>query len=273
MSFQVIYPPPQLADYVRFFWFFEGRGNPYQPYVHRILAEPCPEMIFYYKGQFRNYNLTFRKENPLVSGIYGQKQIFSQVEAKEDFGIFGVYLYPYALPQLFRLPAATLTNYFADFKTLCGKEGEMLEEQMMLAATNEHRITLASDFLTARLKNVKKEYAGIVSSIKEIANSSRLVSVDALAKECCLSVRQLERKIKELAGFNPKLFLQVVRFNAIAKNVFPHKSLTQIALECGYYDQAHFIHDFQKFSGYTPGEYFQHNKMAVDYRASKEFKK
>lgn len=34
------------------------------------------------------------------------------------------------------------------------------------------------------------------------------------------------------------------------------KSLTDIAYDCGYYDQSHFINDFKEFSGYHPSQYF-----------------
>jgi AraC-like DNA-binding protein len=58
-------------------------------------------------------------------------------------------------------------------------------------------------------------------------------------------------------GLTPKLFCRVRRFQRVLRCI--QKGLafdwTQIALECGYYDQAHFIHDFHAFSGINPSAY------------------
>src|SRR5690606_26144100 len=153
MNFDIIQPPRQLADYVRFFWFLEYNALIDKPFVHHAFAYPCPELIFCYKGQFK-YKSSLEAEKTLISGIYGQTQTFSQVASNAGFGIFGFYLYPHALPLLFCIPASKLTNQSIDIKTLCGKEGEILEEKIMLAPDNNQRVKIVSDFLTARLKNV-----------------------------------------------------------------------------------------------------------------------
>ena len=180
MNFKVIQPPQQLADFVRFFWFLESNASTHKPFVHHAFAYPYPEFIFCYKGQFK-YNSEFDAERILSSGIYGQTQTFSKVASIGEVGIFGFYLFPHALPQLFCLPANELTDQSVDVKTLCGKEGEILEEKIMLASDNNQRVKLASDFLTARLKNVRTEFRNIFSSIKAIANSCQVMSVKALA--------------------------------------------------------------------------------------------
>lgn len=43
------------------------------------------------------------------------------------------------------------------------------------------------------------------------------------------------------------------------------KSLTDIAYDCGYYDQSHFINDFKEFSGYSPKVYFSGNAEGSEY--------
>jgi len=272
MNFRFIKPSQQLADYVRFFWFMEGNASIQNPFVHHAFAYPCPELIFCYRGQF-NYNFGLEAERTLSAGIYGQTQIFSTAASKTDFGIFGFYLYPHALPQLFGLPANELTNQSADIKTLCGKEGEILEEKIMLALNNDQRVKIVSDFLLARLKNVSTEYTNIVSSIKAISNYCSVTSVKALTDSTFLSVRQFERRFKEFSGFSPKLFLRITRFNSVLNKTFPNKSLTEIAYEYGYYDQSHFIHDFQKFSGRNPKEYFRLETIAASDRGTVEFNK
>ncbi|TXJ23716.1 MAG: AraC family transcriptional regulator [Chitinophagaceae bacterium] len=72
-----------------------------------------------------------------------------------------------------------------------------------------------------------------------------------------LSTRQFERNFKEFAGFSPKLYSRIIRFqSAIEQYGQTGKSLTEIAYDCGYYDQSHFIHDFKEFSGLHPRHYF-----------------
>ena len=272
MNFKVIQPPQQLAGFVRFFWFLESDASTHKPFVHHAFAYPYPELIFCYKGQFK-YSSGFGAEKMLSPGIYGQTQTFSRVASIGDVGIFGFYLYAHALPQLFCLPANEFTNQSADIKMLCGKEGEILEEKIMLASDNNQRVKLASDFLIARLKNVRTEFRNIFSSIKAIANSCQVMSVKALADNSFLSVRQFERRFKEFSGFSPKLFLRITRFNSVLNKTFQHKSLAEIAYEYGYYDQSHFIHDFQKFSGCTPKEYFKLETIAATDRGTVEFEK
>lgn len=270
MNYKIIKPPQKLSDYVRFFWFSEGNALINNPFTHHAFAYPCPEIIFCYKGQFK-YNMEYGVERILTSGIYGQTQTFSKVSSESDFGVFGFYLYPHALPQLFGLPANELTNQSADIKALCGKEGEILEEKIMLALNNDQRVKLICDFLEARLQNAKTEYMQISSSIKSILTFGKVTLVKTLVDDSCLSVRQFERKFKEFSGFNPKLFLRITRFNSLLNRDFADQPLAQIAYEYGYYDQSHFIHDFQKFSGSSPKEYFKLETLAASDRGTIEF--
>lgn len=270
MNYKLIPPPRQLSDYVRFFWFLEANASIDTPFVHHAFAYSCPEIIFCYKGQFK-FNVEFEPEKNLASGIYGQTQTFSKVTSKVDFGVFGFYLYPHALPQLFRLPASELTNQSADIESLCGKEGEILEEKIMLAWNFEQRVKIACDFLEARLKNVKTEYSKIFSPVTLAPGFGNITSIKALADDSFLSMRQFERRFKEFSGFTPKLFLRIKRFNSVLKKTLRDNSLTQLALECGYYDQSHFIHDFQKFSGCNPKDYFRPETMPATDRGTVEF--
>lgn len=270
MYFKIIKPPSQLSDYVRFFWFLEYNASKVGPFTHHAFAHHCPEVIFCYKGQFK-YKSSFDTEKNLITGVYGQTQSISRVTSNTDFGVLGFYLYPHAFAQLFRLPANEFTNQSVDIKTLCGKEGEILEEKIMLATNNDQRLKLVTDFLEVRLKNVKTEFINICASIKTISNSYQAVSVNALASKNFLSVRQFERRFREFSGFNPKLFLRITRFNSLLNKPFQNKTLTEIAFDFGYYDQSHFIHDFQKFSGSNPKEYFKPETLFATDRGTVAF--
>lgn len=271
MMYYTIQPPRHLSNYIQYFWILEGDATPQNPYNHRVLADICPEFIFYYKGSFNLYTDTVKKEKAFKSGIYGQCKQYTKFETGTSFGLLGIYMYPYALPELFSLPANELSNKSIDIKTLCGIEGEILEEKIFSAVDNIQRTKLVISFLERRLKKVKNVHSHVLHTIKHIINNNELTTIDLLSKNCALSTRQLERKFYEYSGFNPQLFLRLNRFNfIIKKKLSVNKPLIELAYDNGYYDQPHFNRDFKEFSGYTPGEYFQQKNEELGYRVVRD---
>jgi methylphosphotriester-DNA--protein-cysteine methyltransferase len=65
----------------------------------------------------------------------------------------------------------------------------------------------------------------------------------------------LEKRFRNIVGASPKKFASIVRLQNVVKNYTSGESLTHTAFESGYYDQAHFIHDFKQFTGDSPQKF------------------
>jgi AraC-like DNA-binding protein len=265
MTYYTIAPSSPLAAYVRFFWVLEGN----EPYCHRSMADGCAEMVFHYKGLFDEVTIPSRVERSFASGLHGPAKNFRRFSIDESFGIFGVYLYPFAIPQLFSMPASELSDQSPDLPTVLGKDGVELEERIMSAGTNSQRVAIMTSFLEKKLLAGNNGPTAFCSAISNIIQSGGAMSVKELANRSFLSIRQFERKFITYSGFSPKLYSRIIRFqNATQQYGISQKSLTDIAYECGYYDQSHFIHDFKQFSGYHPKQYFSGNAEAVLWKDS-----
>jgi AraC-like DNA-binding protein len=268
-------PPRELTDYVRFFWSLDAEVISFGNFVHRALPDNCFELIFYPVGQFSISSLNGAEGNTFRSGIFGQADKFRLFKTDRDFSLFGVYLYPYSLPQFFNLPAHELTTQMVDSKTLWGIEGEILEEKVVLAADHKTRVEIVSNFLINRLKKMREaRNSRFIYCVKKIISNNQLLSIPSFASDCNLSRRQFERKFKEFSGFSPNEFFRIVRFKGVLKDYSNqrNKTLVQIALDNGYYDQSHLTHDFKKYSGYNPKEFFINCPVETDTRATQEFK-
>ncbi|MDP9041947.1 MAG: helix-turn-helix domain-containing protein, partial [Bacteroidota bacterium] len=184
--------------------------------------------------------------------------------AKENYGIFGVLLQPYAIPLLFGISSTEIKNELIDLTSLLGQSGKDITEQMLLAKDNAQRLQLISCFLEQRISEFERPE--IVNATQRIYSLNGLVNVKNLADQFSLSQRQFERKFKEHIGFSPKSFSRIVRFKSLISNYKKENStLTQVAYDFGYYDQAHFIQDFKQFSGYNPNAYFSGKADEVFY--------
>lgn len=263
ITYNTIPPPNHLAPYVRFFWILESDA----PYTHRQMADISPELIFHYKGRFDELAPNGNRTPSFRSGIHGQSSSISRFTIDKGFGIFGVYFYPFALPILFNIKASELTNQMLDLKTLWGGEGDILEEKMMLAANNRERMQIITDFLSDKLRSISNDPRAVFSSVKYIMEAKGRVKIEKLAARYSLSKRQFSRNFKQVAGFNPKLFSRIIRFHtAIKRYGTQPQSLTEIALDCGYYDQSHFIQDFREFAGCLPSAFFSGEAEGIEWR-------
>lgn len=266
MKYQTFEPPPQLAPYVRFFWALEASVLPGEEFVHRSMADGCVEMVFHYQAEFDELDAVGITASSPISSIQAQSTGFRRFVTRKNFGIFGAYLYPYAIPRLFSYPATDFTNISPDLRSVFGVEGRLLEEQIITARNNTDRVAVVSRFLERKLFGSQRELSPIYRAVNTIIDAGGDVKVATLARDHQLSTRQFERKFKELAGLSPKLYSRVVRFQAATQHKMNgSRDLTDIAYACGYYDQSHFINDFRQFSGYTPKEYFWDTAEGTQY--------
>jgi AraC-like DNA-binding protein len=108
----------------------------------------------------------------------------------------------------------------------------------------------------------------------EAAEVSAGSSLDQSISQSGLSVRHFRRLCLERAGVSPKYLSRILRFRKAAQRIAAVRggaqhSLAQpgwaeFAVACGYYDQAHFIREFQEFAGCTPGRFVQSRKRDLD---------
>jgi AraC-like DNA-binding protein len=160
---------------------------------------------------------------------------------------------PGGMHRLLRIPMNEMIDMHVDSKLLLGREIEAVTEQLNEAADVEKMAMIVQQYLLSKVKGLKASlpFEEVLMNMLEQKN---LVQVDELAKQACVSVRQLERQFRERTGLPPKLFIRLVRFSKawVMREREQEISWIKIAHACGYADQMHMIRDFKEFTGVTP---------------------
>lgn len=119
------------------------------------------------------------------------------------------------------------------------------------------RFVLFEDFLRDRLRRQRPRPPAAVRAIERICACGGRVSAAALRAEIGCSARYLEMHLTEHVGLPPKQLSRLVRFSRAIERVRLASVVdwSEVAIDCGYYDQSHFYRDFGRFTGTTPGEF------------------
>ena len=126
-------------------------------------------------------------------------------------------------------------------------------------------VTAATGFLRA-LRTDHSRDANMEASVRSMVKDLGRVSVEEIASRSGLARRQFERRFKACTGFSPALFQRVLRFQRTYRLLEngTANSLTEVALEAGYFDRSYFIRDFKRFGGMDPKSYFRRAPDKVD---------
>lgn len=92
-----------------------------------------------------------------------------------------------------------------------------------------------------------------VNSIKQADGNAKIA---ALAAQLYISRDAFEKRFRTAIGTSPKHFSSILRLRKAIAIYEPGKSLTDVALTAGFYDQAHFIREFRAFTGQSPKQFF-----------------
>lgn len=259
--FKIIPPAEHLKNHVAYFWYAAMEHMPGEQYLYNAVASSKPELLFRYAGDYA----IVEDQHIMVpdAGFFGQSNQFKNYKALSGrTGFFGVRFYPQALLELFNIPAVNITNGSADIISMLGREGLELSSKVLVAQTFSERIDIITHFLETKLDDSSGRLGRMETAFQLIRSSDGQVSINDLMKRTYLSERQFERNFKSLAGFPARTYLNIIRFENLLDNLNSQAgpkpaSLTSIALDSGYYDQAHLNHHFKLFTGHAPLDYLK----------------
>ena len=100
-----------------------------------------------------------------------------------------------------------------------------------------------------------------------IQQNPTLNSIFTISQHSGYSNKHFIQIFKKHVGLTPKSYQRIVRFNKVLQEIEKYKKIDwlKISLDCGYYDQAHFINEFKTFSGINPSEYLQQRGEYLNY--------
>jgi AraC-like DNA-binding protein len=163
---------------------------------------------------------------------------------------------PGAAAAFFREPVNELYDQSVPVDWLKNGAGlASLSEQLAERSTKKEQLALVEKALLSKLIRPAPDPL-IAAAVKSIQAADGNAKIAALASQLYISRDALEKRFRASIGTSPKHFSSIHRLRKAIATHKPGKSLTDIALTAGYYDQAHFIRDFRAFTRQAPKQFF-----------------
>ncbi len=217
---------------------------------------PRPEhsITFYVKDsqKYESSNLIIQPYPQCV--INGMYTVPVHRHAGNDFLALKVILQPSVLYRLLGFSVNELTNTFVDAENIWGNELSSVCNHLKEINDLSEMIPIIESFIESRIKKIKGDFQPIDKASDWLLEKGSNVSIDWLASQSCLSVRQFIRKFEDRIGVSAKTFERIIRFDKAyrLKNRHPEYDWLLIAVSCNYHDYQHMVKDFKDFSNLTP---------------------
>ena len=249
MRYQEFPPDQSLAPWVKCFWVLEDSPAPNEA-TDAVVADGCPEIIVHYGDRFTEVApgrsivqpeiiVTGQLTRPLLLRPTGRVgMVAARFRADGLFPILGA-------------PMHELVDRRVPLEAICS-DVSTLQARIAEAASDRERVGHLATFLKGKLSVRGGLDAVVQRNVNAILSSGGQISPDELARRVGLTARQLERRFQVSVGVSPKLLCRIVRFRAIFDCVQSSTTWSNIALDCGFFDQAHLIRDFKQFAGQSP---------------------
>jgi AraC-like DNA-binding protein len=172
-----------------------------------------------------------------------------------DFTPIGAHL-------IFGRPLSDMANLVVGLDDVLGADGVRLVERLGNALDWETRFDILEEFVLRRLQGARGPSPGVSWAWGQLRRANGQVEIGRLARELGCSRKHLVAQFHEQIGAAPKTIARILRFQH-AVRLFNRASRTSplsgadVAMACGYFDQAHFIKDFRQLAGITPTEYLR----------------
>ena len=254
-------PRAPLSDFVALLWVQEGL-TPEHP-RERLLPTGTVELVVSLAtedlrvfGDERDGGVA--EGGALVCGAHSRYFVIDTMAATATAG---VHFRPGGAWPFFGVPADALMDAHVPLDALWGAGAAAgLRERLVEAPTPTDRFRVLEEALLARLALAPAAgHLAVRFGVRALHSARGPVSIRALAERIGISQRRFGQLFRAEVGLAPKVFSRIRRFQDVldVAGPAPEVDWSRVALDCGFYDQAHFINEFRAFSGLTPSAYLR----------------
>jgi AraC-like DNA-binding protein len=253
--------PPRhpLNQFVDVLWFHEGLTTNH--WLERVLPDGSMELIINLRDEARHvfHRATHRPlQSYRRSWLSGPHSQFIVIDTVPNASMIGAHFKPGGASAFFDVPLSELRNGVVDLESLWGGSAHTLREQLLHATSPAFKFRILEDALLAR-RELASSHPAVRHALTHLTQRPDVARIGELVGEIGLSPRHFIALFVQQVGLTPKVFCRVRRFQRVLRAIEQKRELAwaNVAIDAGYYDQAHLINDFGEFCGMSPGEYLR----------------
>jgi AraC-like DNA-binding protein len=242
-------PSADVAFFVEHYWMVAWDLTGQEPRTQETLPYPSIHLVIEDNGRAMLHGIVSGKFSRLIEG---------------KGRVFGIKFLPGAFYPFVKTSVSTFTDKVIPAVDVFGADVVTLTEDINAKPTEDEDglIAVAETFLRARLPEQDDNIRIINTIVSRIIDNREITKVDQIVSllatgDLRVSKRQMQRLFSQYVGVSPKWVIMRYRLHEAVERMTNGEAvdLPALALDLGYFDQAHFIKDFKAMVGRAPGEY------------------
>lgn len=261
MLYLEVIPSAKISRFVECLWLLENTCT--NPAEELIFPDGRPELIIQYgdRPHEKGENGWHQQRRSIFAG---QQTRRLNLKPGKDSGMVGVRFRAAGASALLHCSMHTVTDHIIALDDWNSAATREIEEKIQGAQDGSTRLHHLMTWLEDQLINKQLDYMTLAAV--EQLRSRQSGGLVAVQQALGISERGLERRFRDHIGVSAKRYMRIVRFQRALQqlNGDTFSPLTDVALDLGYYDQAHFNRDFKAFAGMSPSAYREQQTVMND---------
>jgi AraC-like DNA-binding protein len=230
--------------------------------VEAALPDASVELYFNLGPNGRHASRTAQRTLPhRAAWVVGphDRPIYIAKETR-DCDIVGIRLHPWMAEAVLGVPAREVRDSLVDLEDLWGARVDEIRGRIHEANDPAARIAIVERAVAERATRAAHRgstESRLVEHLCHEAEADASLTIGEMAARHGLTHRRLIELFEHTVGLKPKAYHRVRRLRRVFRLIDekPRPTWTTIAHRCGYFDQAHLIHDFRQLTGVLPRDY------------------
>ncbi len=247
-----ILPDLRLRRHIETFWVMEVAPQ-LSVFTFSIRPDLCSDLIFDVGG---TPYLPFGRSRTGIVGVMTKSQNANVTPGSK---LLGIRFKPYGATSILGLHPRDIVDQTADL-SLIGKNDFDVRDELLAFETTVEQINFLNRLFISKLKSSRPIHSPTARAVEIISRTEGCLTVSELADIMGFSRRHLTRIFTENTGLAPKEFIRLNRFRSLLRFVEVTTGMpdwSQLALQFGFYDQAHLCSEFSSIMDTSPNRYWK----------------